>query len=198
MLLELTNTMSDHDNLFEYLHGFKDRVQQVVIVKNPNGFNTTTTCANNADNIKLFRAAICCHRGGGGPMRQLTQGRPRLGPMPMDSGTGQYVPIQNKEYKLPVYYDCSEIGHFKSDCPKRAKKTFWGQVQKEITGQLGELCNADLDTVGQVPLVILDCKVSISNWTRDIKLLALINSGASFNFMSSLVAQHLACIIRPN
>ena len=66
-----------------------------------------------------------------------------------------------------------------------------GLSAKNLTRPPGELCNVDLGTVEKVALVILDYKLTIFNVTGDTKLLALIDSGASFNFMSSLVAKHL-------
>ena len=35
IMLELTNTISDRDALFEYLCGLKDKVRQAVMVLNP-------------------------------------------------------------------------------------------------------------------------------------------------------------------
>ena len=46
--------------------------------------------------------------------------------------------------------------------------------------------------------MMLTCKFTISDGTGDVKLLALIDSGASFYFMSSLVAKHLGWAIKPN
>ena len=38
----------------------------------------------------------------------------------------------------------------------------------------------------------------MTDWTGDIKLLALIDSGVSFIFKSSLVAKFLGWVVRPN
>ena len=38
----------------------------------------------------------------------------------------------------------------------------------------------------------------MSDWTGDTKLLALIDSGVSFNSMSSLMAKHLDWVIKSN
>ena len=46
--------------------------------------------------------------------------------------------------------------------------------------------------------MVLDCKFDRSDRTGDMKLLALVNSSALLNFMSSSVAKYLGCIIRPN
>ena len=46
--------------------------------------------------------------------------------------------------------------------------------------------------------MILDCKLTISDGTGNTKLLALIDSNTSFNFISSPVAKHLGWLVRPN
>ena len=46
--------------------------------------------------------------------------------------------------------------------------------------------------------MMLDCKFVISDGIGDTKLLALIDSGVLFNFMSSLVAKHLGWAIKPS
>ena len=60
------------------------------------------------------------------------------------------------------------------------------------------MCNADLVTGEYVPLVMSDFKFAMSDGTVDIKLLALINCGALFKFMSSSMVKCRGWVIRPN
>ena len=46
--------------------------------------------------------------------------------------------------------------------------------------------------------MILDCRFAVTNWTGDAKLLALVDSHASFSLLSSLVAKHLGWAIKLN
>ena len=46
--------------------------------------------------------------------------------------------------------------------------------------------------------MMLDCMFDMCNGTGYRKLLALVNSGALFNFMFSLVAKHLSWVVRLN
>ena len=46
--------------------------------------------------------------------------------------------------------------------------------------------------------MILDYKFAMSNGTRDMKLMDLINHAASYSFMSFLVAKYLGSVVRFN
>ena len=63
--------MSDCDNLFEYLLVLKDRVQQVIIVQNPQDLDNSITCADSVDNFLWFNRAIGSFSGVDGPRKQL-------------------------------------------------------------------------------------------------------------------------------
>ena len=45
---------------------------------------------------------------------------------------------------------------------------------------------------------MLDCKFAIYDGTGNMKLLALSDSSAIFNFMSSLVAKHIGWVVKLN
>ena len=57
------NTMPNHDTLFEYLCGLKDRVQQAVMIPNSQDSKTTMTCADNENNDMYLYREIDGHRG---------------------------------------------------------------------------------------------------------------------------------------